>query len=150
MSRSDYCDDDCGDRWARIRWRGAVASAIRGRRGQALLRELIAALDAMPEQRLTAEAFTDDTGAVCALGAVGRARGLDMSDVDPYDHEAVAKLFGVPKALAREVMYENDEVGFWDQTSCESDIEERRWREMRAWAVRHLVDGGMSRHEHGD
>lgn len=144
MSRSDYCDDDCGDRWARIRWRGAVASAIRGRRGQALLRELIAALDAMPERRLTAEALIDDTGAVCALGAIGRARGLDMSNVDPYDHEAVARLFGIPEALAREVMHENDEYGFYEISQDVTDMEERRWREMRAWAVRHLVDGERS------
>jgi len=41
MSRSGY-SDDC-DVWALIRWRGAVKSAIRGARGQAMLRELIQA-----------------------------------------------------------------------------------------------------------
>lgn len=51
MSRSGYVDDMC-DQWALIRYRGAVSSAIRGKRGQAFLREMLAALDAMPEKRL--------------------------------------------------------------------------------------------------
>jgi hypothetical protein len=40
--------------WSHIRWRGAVASAIRGGRGQAFLREMLAAMDAMPVKRLVA------------------------------------------------------------------------------------------------
>ena len=48
MSRSGY-SDDIDDNWAHIMWRGRVASSIRGKRGQAMLRELLAALDAMPE-----------------------------------------------------------------------------------------------------
>lgn len=49
MSRSGYSND--GENIAM--WRGQVASAIRGKRGQAFLRELVEALDAMPEKRLT-------------------------------------------------------------------------------------------------
>ena len=45
MSRSGYSDDDEDGRLAM--WRGAVQSAIRGKRGQAALRELLTALDAM-------------------------------------------------------------------------------------------------------
>lgn len=37
MSRSGYTDD-CDDQWALIRWRGAVNSAIKGKRGQQALR----------------------------------------------------------------------------------------------------------------
>lgn len=40
MSRSGYTDED--DIWAMIRWRGAVTSAIRGKRGQQALREWVA------------------------------------------------------------------------------------------------------------
>lgn len=79
MSRSGYTDDGL-DSWQVIRWRGAVASAIRGRRGQALLTELLAALDAMPVKELIKEQLVED-GAVCALGALGRARGVDMSAI---------------------------------------------------------------------
>ncbi len=50
MSRSGYSED--GDQWQMIKWRGAVASAFRGRRGQAFLREMRDALDALPVKRL--------------------------------------------------------------------------------------------------
>ena len=69
MSRSGY-SDEC-DGWDLIRWRGAVASAIRGQRGQAFLREMLSALDAMPEKRLISEELERD-GEVCAMGAVGQ------------------------------------------------------------------------------
>lgn len=52
MSRSGYSEDWDGENWTFIRWRGAVKSALRGKRGQAFLREALAALDAMPEKRL--------------------------------------------------------------------------------------------------
>lgn len=53
MSRSGYSDDL--DSWSMIRWRGAVTSATRGARGQAFFREMLAALDAMPEKKLIAD-----------------------------------------------------------------------------------------------
>ena len=46
MSRSGY-GDDIGQ-WDLIRWRGAVQSAMCGKRGQAFLKEMLAALDALP------------------------------------------------------------------------------------------------------
>ena len=46
MSRSGYSDDYEPSNIAM--WRGQVASAMRGKRGQAFLRELIEALDAFP------------------------------------------------------------------------------------------------------
>lgn len=160
MSRSGYTDD-CEDLWAMIRWRGAVKSAIRGARGQAMLRELIAALDALPEKRLAADSLVTDDGEFCALGALGHARGLDMSEIDPYDREAVAKAFGIAEALAAEIMYKNDEcaVANWVPQRVEicgpmrrvdarfvthwEDNEhaaEQRWRAMRAWVERHLKE----------
>ena len=48
MSRSGYSDD--AENVAM--WRGQVANATRGRRGQKLLRDMVAALDAMPDKRL--------------------------------------------------------------------------------------------------
>src|SRR6185295_11408998 len=80
LSRSGYSDD--GERWDLIRYRGAVASAIRGARGQTFLKEILAALDAMPEKKLIANELEED-GQVCALGALGKARGLDMAGIDP-------------------------------------------------------------------
>ena len=126
MSRSGY-SDDC-DQWSMILWRGAVKQAIRGRRGQAFLREAIRALDALPEPRLIACDLQAPTGEVCFLGAVGVSRGLDMSDLDPEDIEAVAEAFGISAAMAREIVYENDEAE-WRTVSPEE-----RFRRMRAWA----------------
>lgn len=126
MSRSGYSDDIDG--WQLIRWRGAVASAIRGKRGQAFLAEMLAALDALPEPKLIAQELEED-GAVCAIGAVGRKRGLDMEAMDPYDHESVAAVFGIPHALACEIMWENDD-GTWRH-----DTPEQRFIRVRAWVV---------------
>lgn len=172
MSRSGYSDDYDGDNWDLIRWRGAVTSAIRGKRGQAFLREALAALDAMPEKQLIAgdlvafnydpltrylfapvvqdpedpwrnweyehrwrDAFDDRKEAgVCLLGAVGQARGVPMAGVDPENREGVAALFGLPHALACEIMWENDDAGRHDETP------RARWERMRKWIVHHLRD----------
>ena len=110
MSRSGY-SDDC-DNWALVRWRGAVNAAIKGARGQQMLRELLAALDAMPEKILAADSLVTADGEYCTLGALGAARGLELSAIDPEDRTAVAKAFGIAEALAAEIMYLNDE-GFF-------------------------------------
>lgn len=131
MSRSNYSEDWGDNDWGFIRWRGAVTSAIKGRRGQAFLRDLITALDAMPRKELIAYEFQQDNE-VCALGALGLARGLDLGSVDPEEPDRVANLFGIATALAQEVVYQNDE-GAWYVESPED-----RWKRMRAWAVSHL------------
>lgn len=124
MSRSGY-SDDAENLWI---WRGAVASAFRGRRGQAFLREMLAALDALPEKRLV-DSELEAHGEVCALGAVGKARGLDMSKIDPEDSQSVAGKFNVAHAMACEIMWENDEaVGYW-----RNETPEQRFIRMRAW-----------------
>ncbi len=130
MSRSNY-SDDC-DGWQLIMWRGAVKSAIRGQRGQAMLRELIEALDAMPVKRLIADELVHE-GGYCALGVLGEKRGLPMTGVDIEDAQAVSKLFGVARALAAEIVYENDE-GSWGHETQES-----RWSRMRTWVANRIA-----------
>lgn len=129
MSRSGY-HDDLDDEWALIRWRGAVASAIKGKRGQAFLREMIAALDALPEKCLVSQELATPAGEVCAMGAVCRARGVDVSEVDPDDYSTVAGVMGLSEAMVREIANENDE-------RCLTP--EQRWESMRKWAVAQLV-----------
>ena len=123
MSRSGY-SDDCDENELNL-WRGAVQSAIRGKRGQAFLREMLAALEAMSRQRLIANELQEADGEVCALGAVGLKRGMDMATIDPEDRERVAREFGIAEALAAEIMNENDEA--WCSTP------EERWQRMRDW-----------------
>lgn len=140
MSRSGYSDDL--DQWDLIRWRGAVASAIRGKRGQAFLRELAAALDAMPEKRLVRGSFQRDDGCVCALGAVAKVRGIDTSrfeeEYDGVDTAKVGEAFGVPKALAAEIMFENDEDFEYGSGDDTPERQARRWQQMRKWVEKNL------------
>jgi hypothetical protein len=77
-------------------------------RGQAFLRELLAALDAMPDKRLTTGELQAD-GDFCSLGVVGQARGLDLSKIDTENWEQLSREFGISEAMAREIMWENDE-----------------------------------------
>jgi hypothetical protein len=109
MNRSGYCDDfGDDDPLALGRYRAQVNSAIRGKRGQALLRELLAALDAMPDKRLVAGELEAD-GQFCALGVVGHARGLNLAAIDSYDVESLGPQFNIAEQLAREIMWVNDE-----------------------------------------
>ena len=129
MSRSGYCegDDYDYDPWLNIIWRGAVARAMNGKRGQALLRETLAALDAMPEKKLIASELEGAEGSFCTLGALGHARGIDMSAIDPEEADQVAAAFGVAPAMVREIVYYNDEVGPFKESP------EARFQRMRRW-----------------
>ncbi len=130
MSRSGYTDD-CGDVLEMGRWRGVVASSLRGKRGQKFLHDLIIALDKMTDKRLIRNELKTENGEVCALGALGIERGIDMCNIDPEDQEVVAKTFDISEPLASEVVYLNDE--FYDDATPE-----RRWELMREWAEEKL------------
>jgi hypothetical protein len=131
MSRAGYSDDY--EQWAQICWRGAVASALRGKRGQAFLREMLAALDALPEKRLIVDELVKG-GAVCAIGAVGKARGIDMTNMDPLDWGRLSNTFGIAESMVREIEYENDEAGRTDETP------EARFIRVRGWVERQLIE----------
>lgn len=132
MSRSGY-SEDCEDQWALIKWRGQVASAIRGKRGQAFLMELLDALEAMPEKRLIAHELRKD-GEVCALGAVGAKRGIDLESLDQENYDEVAEVFGVAHQLIQEIEYENDEANDWYGNRTPA----QRWQHVHDWAMRHI------------
>lgn len=130
MTRSNYTDDlDSG---ALNCWRGAVHKAVTGKRGQQFLREMRDALDAMPDKKLIESALVTEERECCAMGAVCLMRGLDVSDVDPYDPEQVAKVIGIAMALVCEIAYQNDE---WGHPSPEE-----RWRHMREWVSEQIID----------
>lgn len=133
MSRSGYTDD-CDNL---ALYRGAVASAIRGKRGQKLLADLLAALDEMPKKELVRGEFrSPESGEVCALGACGVRRGIALDDLgseeDGVDYDALARRFNVGECLAREVMYVNDEEGRSDETPAQ------RWDRVRRWVKENL------------
>lgn len=131
MSRSGYIDD-YDDDLQLGRWRGMVASATRGKRGQKLFRDLLAALDAMPEKALITEELEAD-GNVCALGALGLQRDIDMANLDPEEPEHVAAAFDIATCLAQEIVYMNDEWGGRNETP------EQRWARMRGWVSKQIL-----------
>jgi hypothetical protein len=119
--------------------RAAVERALGGKRGQAFLTEMAAALDAMTVKELVGGDLVREDGAVCAIGAVAVARGKDVSTIDPWDEHTVAITFGIATSMAREIVWENDECGRAKETPSE------RWTRMRAWVEAQLGRTGGGR-----
>lgn len=162
MSRHGYTEDEGDDPLEMGRWRGRVASTIRSKRGQAFLREVSAALDAIPGKRLISEELKTVDGEFCTLGAVGAVRGVDLEAIDPEDYDAVAAAFGIHPVMAQEIMWENDEqISRFDYIEVEicgplhprdlwrghkrtvrvpaEHAAERRWQHMRDWVESHIT-----------
>ena len=163
MNRSGYSEDyGDDDPLAMGRWQGAVRSAMKGKRGQAFLRDLLVALQALPEKKLIAGNMEREemrsisswglfpVDCVCAIGAVGKVRGVDMTEIDRLICEeeeeegswgsaigdTVAHEFNIAGALAREIMFENDEGGAYNETP------ERRYARMVRWVEARLRHPG--------
>jgi hypothetical protein len=130
VSRSGYVDD-MEDSLAFGRWRAQVASSIRGARGQKALREILAALDAMPEKSLIREELKSEDG-VCALGALGDARHINMQEIDPEDPDAVAAAFDISHQLASEIAHHNDEYLGSHATGAQV------WQHMHDWIAANI------------
>lgn len=133
MSRSGY-SDDCENV---AMWRGQVASAVRGKRGQRFFRELVTALDAMSVKRLVANELQTAGGEVCALGSLAKYKGATLEPDDTYDYEKLGETFDIARQLAQETMYENDDGfhGSWNGRERERETPEHRWDRMRNWAT---------------
>lgn len=165
MSRSGYSDDL--DPLELGRWRQAVRRAIEGTRGQALLRELLTALEEMPDKRLYPGNFQTADGEFCTLGVLGHKRGTKMDDLgddDDCEPELVGQRFGIARAMAAEIMYLNDDqyddrrwvdveicgpvrpfypdYGRHKQTICVSNDRhaEARWKRMRDWVASQIKE----------
>jgi hypothetical protein len=139
MSRHGYQDDlhtlDLG------RWRGMVASAIKGRRGQRFFADLAKALDDMPEKRLVSGRLQTKDGDCCALGAVCAVKGYDYTsheDDAPYELEELnahlSLVLDIAECLVKEVEYVNDELGRQEETP------EQRWERVRKWVQKQIKE----------
>jgi hypothetical protein len=131
VNRSGYAesDDDVGDAYV-DEWRRKVVAAMHSPEGQAFLRELAAALDALPDKWLIEKRLVDEEGDCCAIGAVCRARGIDTAGMDDDGMECIAERLGVPWPLACEIVDIND-------GRRETPI--NRWQRMRRWVDRHIA-----------
>lgn len=137
-NRSNYSEDYCGDYWTWIRWRGAVTSSIRGKRGQAFLKELLETLDGLPEKKLISNTLATPQGEVCALGSVMCKRGLDAEKIDPYDYEQISTMLNIPESLVREIEYINDDQFLYTDGECTP--EEARFKMVRQWVENHIIE----------
>lgn len=90
-------------------WQSNCARSLRGKQGQAALRELEEALVALPTKRLIADALVH-SGDVCAIGALALKRGkLDLSEEHEGDEmEDVGVGLGMPRLVAWKVVEAND------------------------------------------
>lgn len=147
MSRSGY-NDDYDENLVNL-YRGTVSRAIGGKRGQAFLKEMLSAMDAMADQRLIAneldESTTGSGHGVCAIGSVGKARGIDMTGVDPEDSYKVSGMFNIADCMAREIVYMNDEA--WD---VRRETPEQRFARMRKWIISNIRDPAYSQRDDRD
>ena len=141
-NRSGYSED--GDEWALIRWRGAVKSALYGKRGQLFLEGAALVLDALPEHKLTQGEF-EDAGVYCLLGAVAVSRGIDVSGLNYEDTKSLAVTFNISEAMVKEIMYENDNCVMDEREYCalrnfdSTNYGEKRWLLMRDWVNKHTT-----------
>ncbi len=92
------------------------------------MREIAAALDALPEKSLIVSEYDTPEGEVCTLGALAKARGIETRGFDPTDYDGWANTFGVAHQLVQEITYLNDE-GSYNETP------EQRWTRMRKWVA---------------
>jgi hypothetical protein len=128
----------------------SVDNAMKGKSGQALLREIEAALLAMPEKKLIADGVCDG-GEVCLLGSVavaravaaGKTREEALADLERGANEAgqyqddgntfkfLKRVLGIKQhCLAWQLVFQNDE--------CYATTSEQRYERMLAW-VREMI-----------
>jgi hypothetical protein len=127
-------------------WEANQERCIRGKKGQAALRELEAALLALPQKRLITDELENAQGDVCAIGALARFKGKENPMIgdsfgDPEDSLtigvdeieratiALAQELGVPRLAALAVVRENDEDDYYPVTVTP----ERRYERMLKW-----------------
>lgn len=105
--RINYTDDeDFGGQFEL--WQANCERSMRGKNGQRELRELRDALLSLPEKRLIYGALENANGEVCAIGAYGKRKGLDLSKFDPDESDEVGIKCGMPRLVAWKVVEVND------------------------------------------
>lgn len=165
MSRFGYLEDgepdypNAGDLWD-----ATVRNTLRGRKALPFLRELEAALLALPEPKLIEGALARTDGACCALGAWGKARldaggtlhhvwsegpeirtfaqlatlGEATADESLWTEE-FGVLNGMLRPLAWMIAYQNDEGG--------AATDEERYAHVLRWVRQAIAENPHGREE---
>ncbi len=137
MSRSGYSEVEFDSLESILSYGRQVAatnSAIKGKRGQAFLKELLAALDALPEKRLIPKELKNESGMVCALGSVAEARGIETKGIDVYNVGLLSKMFNISPTLVREIEFLNDKNGYGPTP------DQVRFENVRAWVASQIIN----------
>jgi len=82
--------------------------SLRGQTGQCALRQLEAALLALPKPRLIAHELQDVAGDVCAIGALVRYQGITPKADPEFEMEHIGVECGMPLLVAWKVVEQND------------------------------------------
>lgn len=149
MSRSSY-SDDFGDEYpGQLElYRANVKRSMRGRAGQARLRELRDALLALPVKELHDGIFvagTREQPQVCALGAwalhqaggdpfaAGAMLGRAGADADDLDTAKALSSYSWPELVVRDTIWQNDRDSYFrPETPAE------RYTRVLAWVEAHI------------
>lgn len=146
-------------------WQGNCQRSLKGRAGQNALRELEAALLALPDRRLIAGKMIDAEGDVCSIGALAKYKGRDLLSephVGPDDEfegdgemEEIGMELGLPRLVAWKVVELNDiQLDGCDLVTCEGPYRwysekpkawvpitpEARYERVLAWVRRQLTN----------
>lgn len=107
-SRINYTDEEDHPGQFAL-WDANCSRSIKGKAGQRELRELEAALLALPNKRLVSGALSTDDGDVCAIGAYAKHKGVNLADYDPeHESDEVGVDAGMPRLVAWQVVALND------------------------------------------
>lgn len=101
-------------------WQANCRRSRQGKKGQAALRELEAALMALPVKRIQKDVFVEPSGETCAIGALMLHRKVaagmpreqavaECAALRPLDTEEHGVSLGLPRLVAWSVAVENDE-----------------------------------------
>jgi len=154
MSRQS---DGWEDNPAGYLWGSWLERATRSKRGQAALREFIAALDAMPVRALGCDNLVSEDGMACSLGVIHLYRRT-KTELNPlrrwlkYQRELAElrdEYQDYDGDITNSAQFGKEDLGLawtmaWDMAE-ENDIRgyaekpEHRWARMRAWAERQLL-----------
>lgn len=146
MSRSGYdgnCENSIG-----YCWNAMVERALAGKRGQKFLREMEAALLALPKKELCAYNFAKE-GRVCALGAVAVRREIEdgwafdtamkileakseqLGDENDEWSDIASEKFDIARAMAQEIQEQNDSGrGSWCGPNGQNYVDHSKGEEM--------------------
>lgn len=132
MSRISYSDEEDYPGQFEL-WQANCLRSLRGKVGQRELRELHAALLALPDKRLICCELVDEDGAVCAIGVYAKHKGLDLQRFDPDEEtDEVGVEAGMPRLAAWKIVEMND-------IELSHLTPEERYRQMLSWVEANLI-----------